>query len=168
MKIKTRKNDLEKQPLVNPIELRFDAYVIYDDEDNEFVHNDLLHVVEDKLGYKLHIWHRNAESGAKLEVVVDAIYNSENVIAIVSKRFMKNSWCQFAMDVAMDRQMDIHREHIFLIILEEVELTSLSKYWCVILTRTPTAYWCDDESDIKRRVFEQKCMKELGTPLLNR
>ena len=165
MKLKTRGNNLERQPLLNQTNVRFDGYVIYSDDDSNFVHYDLLKVIEDKYGYKLHIWHRDAESGSKLQVMVDAIYNSDNVIAIVSKQFMKDNWCQFAMDVAMDRQVDLKRDSLILVILEDVEMKLLSKYWCVFFTRLPTAYWCDNELDIKRSVFEQKCKQQLGSPL---
>ena len=65
----------------------------------------------------------------------------------------------------MDRQLELKRENLLLVILEDVKLKSLSKYWCVTLTRTPTAHWCDEDSDIKRNVFEQKCKQQLGSPL---
>ena len=141
---------------MNPNQERFDGYVIYSDEDSEFVHNDLIAIVEENMKYKIHVWHRNARSGAKIEVMVEGIYNSDKVVAVISNNFLIDSWCKFQLKVALDRQFELNRDIVLLIILDDVDLKSLSKYWCVIFTKIPSAFWCHTLGDIKRNVFEQK------------
>ena len=139
--------------------------VIYNDEDRDFVHNDLIELVEDKMKYTLHVWHRNAQAGAKIEIMVEAIYNSDNVVAVISNNFLMDAWCHFQLTMALNRQVELKRDNVILIILEEVDLKSLSKYWCVVFTKTPTAYWCLEGEEMKRNVFEQKLIQQFGQPL---
>ena len=127
---------------------------------------DLIELVKDKMIYTLHVWHRNAQAGgAKIEIMAEAIYMSDNVVAVISNNFIRDAWCQFQLTMALDRQVELKRENVILIILEEVDLKSLSKYWCVVFTKTPTAYWCAEGGEMKRNVFEQKLIQHFGQPL---
>lgn len=88
--------------------------------------------------------------------MVENIYRSNFVIAVVSRKFLKDQWCEFQLAVTIDRQVDLKRSFLLLITLEDVERTLLSKSWCVLLTKTPTVEWCDKKNDIKRKLFDQQ------------
>ena len=155
----TAKDDPEKQTLLSPV---YDAYIIYHDKDRQFVSRALSEFMETEHGYKLFIWDRQFEAGAaKVDVMVDNIYNSNHVIAVISKHFLNDPWCDFQLNVTIDRQIELKRNILTLITLEDVDKQLLSKSWCVLFTKTPTAEWCDRKNDIKRRVFERQILNHV-------
>ena len=150
------KDDPERQSLLGAI---YDAYIIYHDRDRQFVVGTLSNFMETEHEYKLFIYDRQFEAGAtKVDVIVDNIYNSNHVIAVVSKHFLKDPWCDFQLNVTIDRQIELKRKFLTLITLEDVDKQLLSKSWCVLFTKTATAEWCEKENDIKRRVFEHQIL----------
>ena len=151
-----QRNDPEYQPLIHENETLYDAYVIYHDTDVAFVRTKLLPVMEDEMKYKLFIRDSDADFGAKVDIIVDNIYKSNNVIAVISRRFLKDQWCAFQLDVTMDRRIELKRDFLLLVSLEDVDKQLLSKSWCVLFTKTPTAEWCERRNDIKRKVFERQ------------
>ena len=148
-------NDPERQGLLQT-EVIYDVYVIYEDNDVGFVRHTLLPFMEEQNGYRLFIRDREAEQGAKVDIMVENIYRSNFVIAVVSRKFLKDQWCEFQLAVTIDRQVDLKRNFLLLITLEDVDRTLLSKSWCVLLTKTPTAEWCDKKNDIKRKLFDKQ------------
>nr|UTM63723.1 Toll-like receptor [Ruditapes philippinarum] len=157
--------DSETTPLVDKIQ--FDGYVVYNNEDGSFVHHTFRSFMEDQLGYKLHIWKRNATNGALVDVILDAIYASRNVIVVVSDNLMKDQWCKFQVDVAVDRSIELGRNCVLFVVLEDVKFKLISESWCVLLTKKPTAYWSNSEvaNDIKKRYFEEIIKKQFGKSL---
>ena len=150
------KDDPERQALLSAIH---DAYIIYHDKDRQFVVGALSQFMETEHGYKLFIYDRQFEAGAaKVNVIVDNIYNSNHVIAVVSKHFLKDPWCDFQLNVTIDRQIELKRNFLTLITLEDVDKQLLSNSWCVLFTKTATAEWCEKKNDIKRRVFERQIL----------
>ena len=138
------------------------SYVIYNDEDRSFVHNDFRKMVEEDLGLNLYIWHRDAELGAKADVMFDGIHRSSHVIAIVSKNFIADNWCEFQLDVASYVQIERRKEFLTLVILEDIHKALLERSWCVRLTRLETVYWCSELEDIRRKVFDHQIRKRLS------
>ena len=134
----------------------YDAYVIYHYNDLGFVRQTLLPFMEQKHGYKLFINDREPEIGAKVDIMADNIYRSNRVIALVSRHFLKGHWCEFQLDVTLDRQIKLKRKYLLLLMLEDVDRSLLNKTWCVLLTRTPTAEWCDNRNHIKRKLFDHQ------------
>lgn len=148
-------NDSERQGLLQK-DAAYDVYIIYNDNDRSFIRETLLPFMEEQHGYRLFIRDREAEQGAKVDIMVESIYRSNYVIAVISRKFLKDQWCEFQLAVTIDRQVDLKRNHLLLITLEDVDKSLLSKSWCVLLTRTPTAEWCDKKNDIKRKLFEHQ------------
>ena len=156
--------DLERQTLLPQDEMVYDAYVIYHDTDAAFVHNKLQPVMENQMKYRLFIRDREPEFGAKVDIMVESIYKSNHVIAVISRRFLKDQWCEFQLAVSIDRQVEIKRDFLLLVSLEDLDKRLLSKSWCVLFTKTPTAEWCERKNSIKRKVFE----RQIQTTIPNR
>lgn len=157
----------EEQHLLD--EIQYDGFVVYNEEDGGVVHHEFIELMEKRFNYKLHIWKRNAANGNIVDIILDAMYASKNVIVIVSKNLMKDHWCKFQVDVAIHRSIELSRKNVLLVILENINLNAVSKTWCVLLTRMPTARWscAKDGSDIKRNFFELTVKEQLGQPLNN-
>lgn len=142
----------ERLPLLSSY--KYDGYVVYNEGDDDFVHHPFLDFFEKDLNYRLHVWKRDAASGALIDVILDAIYASRHVVVIISNNLLKDPWCKFQVDVAIDRSIEVGRNFVLLVVLEEVDLRYVSKAWCVLLTKTPSAYW-SNSNDIKQKLLEQ-------------
>ena len=152
------KDDPEKQRLLGN-ELRYDVYVIYHDNDRAFVRNEILKFMEEENHYKLFIWDRDFTAGDQtVGIVVDNICKSNHVIAVISRSFLKDQWCDFQLAVSVDRQIELKRNYLTLLIMEDVDKNLLSKSWCVLFTKTPVAEWCDKKNDIRRKLYEHQIL----------
>ena len=146
-----------------------DAYVIYHDNDRGFVRGEILEFMENKNNYKLFIWDRDFEAGDQsVGIVVDNISNSNHVIVVISRSFLNDQWCDFQLAVSLDRQIELKRNFITLILREDIDKKMLSKTWCVLLTKTPTAEWCERKNDIRRKLFEQQILTNVPCNQPNR
>ena len=155
------KPDSERQKLLGD-DVTYDAYVIYHDNDRAFIRREILRFLEEEHHYKLFIWDRDFTAGDQtVGIVVDNIYNSNHVIAVISKSFLKDQWCDFQLAVATDRQIELKRKFLTLLTLEDVDKQLLSKSWCVLFTKTPTAEWCERKNDIKRKLFENQILSSV-------
>ena len=155
--------DPERQRLLDGYDdVTYDAYVIYHDDDRAFVRNELLPFMETTHQYKLFIWDRDFTAGDQtVGIVVDSICKSNHSIAVVSRSFLKDQWCDFQLAVCLDRQIELKRNFLTLLTLENVDKKLLSKSWCVLLTRTLTAEWCDKKNDIRRKLFENQILSNV-------
>ena len=153
--------DSERQSLLED-NTEYDAYVIYHDRDFTFVRDDLSRFMEDEHKYKLFIWDRDVISGSKVDIMVSNIYKSKHVIAVISKHFLKDPWCEFQLDVTMDRQVELKRKYLMLVSLEDLDKQLLNKSWCVLFTKTPTADWFARKNDIRRTVFESQILSNVS------
>ena len=168
-KTRTRRVPPEQRPLLDAdgaatVEgVTYNGYVIYDATDADFVHRTFRLLMEEKFGYRMHIWERDAPVGvSNVTIVADVIYASENVVAVISEDVLENNWLQFQISIALDRQLELKREFLILVILENINYSKLSKFWCVMLTRLMSTRWCADENNVKRRVFEQQISQHFG------
>lgn len=151
-----KESDPEHQTLLPEGETAYDAYVIYHDTDASFVRNKLLPIMEEQMKYRLFIRDREPEFGAKVDIMVENIYKSNNVIAVISRRFLKDPWCEFQLAVSIDRRVELKSDFLLLVSLEDLDKRLLSKSWCVLFTKTPTAEWCERKNSIKRKLFERQ------------
>ena len=104
----------------------------------------------------------------KQSVVVDNIYKSSHVIAVISKSFLKDQWCDFQLAVSLDRQIELKKNFITLLTLEDIDKKLLSKSWCVLLTKTPTAEWYEGKDDIRRKLMENQILLNVPCMFANR
>ncbi|XP_052765030.1 toll-like receptor 2 [Mya arenaria] len=160
-------SDPERQPLVAPLNEMYDAYVIYNHNDMNFVLNNLRRLLEDKLNYKLLLWDREGGvGGSKTDAYFEAMERSKNVIVVVSNNLMNDAWCEFQIDIALLNKVETRgRKNIFLVILTDMDLESVSKSWCVLLTKKGNGKWCETENSIRRKVFVEDMKATLGKPL---
>lgn len=155
-------DDPERQGLLkDKDDIAYDAYVIYYDTDRSFVRGKLMPLMEEQFKYKLFILDREPEQGANVDIMVESIYKSNHVIAVISRNFLRDQWCEFQLAVSIDRQVELKRDFLFLVQLEDVDKRLLSKSWCVLFTKTPTAEWSDTKNSIKRKLFEKQIQRSI-------
>ncbi|XP_052762694.1 toll-like receptor 2 [Mya arenaria] len=159
--------DPEREHLIEESGLLYDANVIYSENDSKFVLKDLRRLVEEKLHYRLLLWDRQgAVGGTKSDAYFDAMDASKSVIVVVSNSLIKDAWCEFQIDIALMKKIETRgKRKIFLVILTDVDLESVSKSWCVLLAKKNNGKWCGTENSIRRKVFVEDLKATLGKPL---
>lgn len=154
--------DPENQPILD--RTLYDVYVVSNTNDDHFVHHPFLKLMEEQLGYKLHIWKRDAKNGIYVDVVLDAMYASKQIAVIVSNNLVADKWCKFQVDVAINLCIERQKSCLLLVVLEDIDFKPVSKSWCVLLAKTPTAHWSSNEDSNKYKLFEETVKEQFGTP----
>ena len=164
-KFKKTKTDDETKPLLDEEGNRLPAqpytYVIYHDSDRNFVHHALRKMVEEDFGYKLYIWHRNAAHGSKANIMFDAIHESSHVLAVISSKFVTDGWCEFQLDIGLEKKNESRKDCLTLLLLENLDRSLLRRSWCVTLVKNATLHWFSDPDLIQSRV----CIDQLKSRL---
>ena len=141
-------------------DLKYDAFVIYSDEDSEFVHNTLLPKLEDEEQYKLCIHFRDFQPG---KIIVDYIVESMNTsrlaIVVLSKYFCKSRWCIFELIIAQDRWLNNESEALLLVMLDDLDSDHMTTDLRALIKTTTYVMWTDD--NLGQRLFWEKVVNTL-------
>ncbi|KAL4241140.1 Toll-like receptor 5 [Mactra antiquata] len=87
-------NDLDE------VQYRYDVFISYANENNEFVFDKCMPNLEDK-GLKLCLHDKDFIPGNNIaDNIVEAISNSRKTICILSKAFLKSQWCLYEFNMA--------------------------------------------------------------------
>lgn len=124
---------------------KYDGFVVYCDEDRQWVHGVLLAKMEKELGYRLCIHLRDFEVG-KLVVdnIVECMGQSRKIIIVLSNAFTRSGWCQFELRVSMDRIFKTHTDVLVLVMLEEINYKNLTCALNTAISSTTYAAWTED------------------------
>ena len=108
-------------------EFKYDAFIIFNTEDQEWVNGTLLRIVEEH-GYKCCVHYRDFEPGG---VFVDTMSNSvqvsRTIIAVVSENFFKSKYCEFELNQAIYRLINKDDNSIIVIRKDTVSNDKLPK-----------------------------------------
>ena len=103
------------------IEYIYDAFVVYSDEDRQWVHNVLLYEMETVRGMKLCVHFRDFIPGYDIDdQIVTAIDDSRKTLLILTKHFLLSDWCQYEMRVARNKLQAEGRDVVVPILLAEL------------------------------------------------
>ncbi|CAC5399744.1 unnamed protein product [Mytilus coruscus] len=117
-----------KETIKTPIhtdtrEYEYDAFISYEENDSNFVHNNLLHKLEEEGGLKLCIHKRDFIPGNDIAAnITSSIHFSRKVIIVMSCYFLESYWCIFEYNMArMESIYSRDKENIvFIIFLEQI------------------------------------------------
>jgi len=172
-KRKKTNNDEEQRRLIEEDRFPKDAFVIHSSDSQHFVHNEFRTLVEDRLKYSLNIYAREGPLGLWIQdAYFEAMDTSKHFIVIVDTKLMKDEWCQFQVDVAINLSMGTRKRQkekqrrMFLVLLEDVDFTAsyVKKSWCVLFTKTPSSKWCGQRNNMRHDVFIEDLKDILGEP----
>ena len=126
-------------------DFKYDGFVIYCDEDSEFVHDTLLTRLEDEEQYRLCIHFRDFDVGKIIvDNIVDNMSDSRHAIVIVSGAFCRSKWCKFELLVAQDRWLSHESGALVVVMLEEINSKYLSKDLRALIQTTTYSIWTVD------------------------
>ena len=134
------------------VDFRYDAFVIYSDEDSNFVHNTLMPKLEDDEQYRLCIHFRDFQPGKIIAGnIVESMSNSRMAIVVLSKYFCESRWCKFELIIAQDRWLNNESDALLLIMLEDLESGHITKDLRALIRTTTYIMWTED--NLGQRLF---------------
>jgi hypothetical protein len=130
----------------------YDGFVVYCDEDSEWVHEKLIPVLEEENEYRLCIHYRDFQPGRLIvDNIVENMKESRKVILVMSNAFARSEWCQFEVLLARDRFLKTGCDTLVTVLLEDISNRYFTNALKIILTSTTYATWSENEDG--RRLF---------------
>jgi hypothetical protein len=124
----------------------YDGFVVYCDEDREWVHEKLVPVLEEEHGHKLCIHYRDFQVGKLIvDNIVENMKESRKVILVMSNAFARSEWCQFEVLLAHERFLKNGSDTLVTVLLEDVSSRHFTNALKIILTSTTYAIWSENE-----------------------
>ena len=149
----------EYRPL-DGVEFKYDAFVIYCDEDSDFVHNTLLPKIEDEEQYRLCVHFRDFQPGKIIaDNIVESMNDSRMAIVVLSKYFCESRWCKFELIIAQDRWLNNESDALLLVMLEDLESDHMTKHLRALIRTTTYVMWTDDNQG--QRLFWDQILSTL-------
>ena len=143
------------------VDLQYDAFVIYADEDSEFVHKILLPKLEDEENVKLCIHFRDFQPGKIIvDNIVESMGKSRMAIVVLSKDFCESRWCKFELIIAQDRWLNNESEALLLVMLDDLESDHMTRDLRALIRTTTYVMWTDDNL-AGQRLFWEKVVNTL-------
>ena len=124
----------------------YDGFVVYCDEDREWVHEKLVPVLEEEHGHKLCIHYRDFQVGKLIvDNIVENMKESRKVILVMSNAFARSEWCQFEVLLAHERFLENGSDTLVTVLLEDVSSRHFTNALKIILTSTTYTVWSENE-----------------------
>ena len=146
--------------LYEDVDYVYNAFVIYTDEDRNFVHNILLPKLEDKEEFRLCVHFRDFQPGKIIsDNIVECMGNSRMAIVILSRYFCESMWCKFELTIAQDRWLNNESDALLLVMLEEIKSEHMTTELRALIRTTTYVTWTDNDQG--QRLFWDKIMNTL-------
>nr|QNQ79673.1 toll-like receptor [Anadara sativa] len=128
----------------------YDGFVIYSDNDRNWVHNTLINVLEAKEDFSLCIRLRDFEVGKVfVDNIVENMYLSKKIIVVLSNNFVKSEWCRFQLMLAQSRLVKESADSLVLIMLEEVDSNHMITSVHSLITIASYISWTEENTSQK-------------------
>ena len=100
---------------------KYHAFVVYSDEDRQWVHNIMMDEIENVRKMNLCVHHRDFIPGEYIdEQIVSSVDNSRKTLLILTKNFLASDWCMYEMRVARNKLQAEGKDVIIPILLAEL------------------------------------------------
>ncbi|CAC5359224.1 unnamed protein product [Mytilus coruscus] len=102
-------------------EYKHNAFVAYCNEDEEWVCGSLVNYLEKKNGLALCLHDRDFAAGKLImDNIIDAIFESKQVVLVISEEFLNSSWCEFELDMARMKMFQDNRDMLVVVLLDKL------------------------------------------------
>ncbi len=133
----------------------YDAFIIFNREDQAWVESELLQILEKKHGFKCCVHYRDFEVGASfVHNMSISVQISRKVIAVVSKNFFTSTWCNYELEQAMHKQAQENDNSV--IVIKKDNVTS-EKLPLALRGRS----FIDYSNKVERKTWVSKLIKAL-------
>ena len=142
---------------------KYHVFIIYSTIDSDFVHNILIPILERySFIYCIH-WKDFPPGEVFTRTIVQSVYNSFKIIAVVSKNFKNSPPCQYEMNQAQQRLMTHADDCLIVIKIDDVNVAEvlgepLLERSYIDYTSIWDRFWCESKlaQVLQRGVLEDK------------
>ena len=131
---------------------RYDAFIIFNQNDQKWVENTLLRILEDTHGFKCCVHYR--VGACFLNNISNSLEVSHKVIAVVSKNFFTSNWCNHELAQALYKQAKENDNSIIVIRKDDVTYDKLPE---ALRERS----FIDYSNTVERKTWVSKLVKAL-------
>ncbi|XP_078348205.1 uncharacterized protein LOC144633246 isoform X1 [Oculina patagonica] len=111
---------LNKKSISSPSEFKYNAFIIYSQEDSQWVGGTLLPLLEEKYHLKCCIHYRDFTPGKPFqECMAESVYNSCKIIAVLSSNFLKSNYCSYELNIAKYRLLNRQDDSLVIIRIDK-------------------------------------------------
>ena len=141
-------------------EYRYDAFIVYNRNDVQWLLNDMLPKLEVEYEFKLCIHDRDWEAGGDIyDNIIESISSSRKTILLVSNAFATSEWCHFEMTMAQSRLFADDRNALIMVLLEDLRPENITPRLAMQMKRQTFVMWTDNE--MGRKLFWKKLHRAL-------
>ncbi|XP_052073234.1 toll-like receptor 6, partial [Mytilus californianus] len=106
---------------------KFEAYVIYCDNELEWIRKKLLEKLENESGISLCIRDRDFEVGkVYVENIIEKMTASRRIILVISHDMVKSDWCLFESRIAQEKCLNMESDALISLMVEDVSDENIS------------------------------------------
>ena len=99
----------------------YDAFISYASSEGRFIKQFLVKELEKDRGFKVWVADRDAMAGVSIaENLAHAIGSSKKTILILSRRYFKEGWCDYEMNLARVEGIETHRKLMIIVLFEDL------------------------------------------------
>ena len=144
----------------------YDAYVIYHNQDEDWVDEQLLANIEegDQEHFKLCLKNRDIRAGRLIFNELSLhIRRSRKTLVILTPRFVDDNWCYFQLNMAHHRVLEENHNVLIFIILEDIPNERLTLLLRQLFCKAPCFKWPNDAYG--QDLFWRRLREELKRPV---
>ena len=145
---------------------RYDAYVIYHDEDEDWVTEQLLANIEEdhEEQFKLCLKDRDMRAGRSIFNELSLhIQRSRKTLVVLTPRFVDDNWCYFQLNMAHHRVLEESHNVLIFVILEEIPDNRLTLLLRQLFCKSQCLKWPND--NYGQNLFWRRLREELKRPV---
>ncbi|XP_077987075.1 uncharacterized protein LOC144441385 [Glandiceps talaboti] len=157
IKLKCRGYDLHVNDEMQLLDMKYDAFIVYNQHDRPWVMQQLVQNLEnnDQHNFKLCVHERDFMPGVEIfDNILDSIENSRKTVLILSPQFAESEWCYFEMRMAQNYLFEEKRDVIILVLLEEIPDHLMPRVLRKLLTTKRYIKWTKNK--VGQRLFWKK------------
>nr|KAG5703456.1 hypothetical protein BaRGS_022505 [Batillaria attramentaria] len=127
---------------------RYDVFVSYDSEDNHWVREQLMPVLEERLGLRLCIHQRDFTLGAPIvQNIEESVQESKKIMMVFSRNFADSCWCQFELQLSLTHVLE-NDDALLVVLLEDIPTRDLTPAMIAVMKTMTYIEW-DDEPEAR-------------------
>ncbi|XP_052085885.1 toll-like receptor 4 [Mytilus californianus] len=139
-------------------EYKYNAFVAFCNEDEEWVCGSLVNYLEKKNGLALCLHDRDFAAGKLImDNIIEAIFESKKVVLVISEEFLKSSWCEFELDMARMKMFQDNRDMLVVVLLDKLSTSrmpiSLQRIWNKVTCLEVDETICTNQNDNFEHLF---------------
>ncbi|XP_078346807.1 uncharacterized protein LOC144632077 [Oculina patagonica] len=140
----------------SPQEFKYHAFIIYSQEDSNWLTGKLLPFLEEKHRLKCCIHYRDFTPGKPFqECMAESVYNSHKIIAVLSSNFLKSNYCSYELNIAKYRLLNKRDDSLIIIRIDKEDCRKLPR-------ELRKRNFIDYSNSLERPLWESKLLRFLN------